>query len=223
MLVIICHTMLTARMPDCNCGEHVACHVRSACCSAQHAHYRCNVDVQGERRIRGSALCTNARLVNHDCLPNTARLDNFDNPGPDGAHIVLRTLHALPQGTEITSSYVPLHWELAERQEQCQEVFGFECTCLRCRAEASERTDTAAHGSGTAARGAGQSDKLAAEEQEAVESGYIDMFLLKYVHSDGNCFGTYAPVPGDAAGLMQCNVCGQQRSEEDFMQELMTD
>ncbi len=33
---------------------------------------------QGERRIRGTALYPKASLLNHECLPNVARVDNFD-------------------------------------------------------------------------------------------------------------------------------------------------
>lgn len=48
-------------------------------------------------------------------------------------HVVFRALHDLPPGTEVTTSYVPLHWGLRERQAQCREVYGFACTCPRCQ------------------------------------------------------------------------------------------
>ncbi len=35
---------------------------------------------QGERRIRGTAIYPHASLINHECLPNVARTDNFDAP-----------------------------------------------------------------------------------------------------------------------------------------------
>jgi hypothetical protein len=36
--------------------------------------------------------------------------------------VVLRALHDLPAGTELTQSYFPLNWDLQERQQQAQEV-----------------------------------------------------------------------------------------------------
>lgn len=33
---------------------------------------------QGERRTRGTAIYPTAALINHECLPNVARTDNFD-------------------------------------------------------------------------------------------------------------------------------------------------
>ena len=39
----------------------------STCCS------------QGERRIRGTAIYPTASSINHECLPNVARMDDFDN------------------------------------------------------------------------------------------------------------------------------------------------
>jgi hypothetical protein len=35
---------------------------------------------QGERRIRGTAIYPQAALLNHECLPNVARFDDFDSP-----------------------------------------------------------------------------------------------------------------------------------------------
>ncbi|EFJ49771.1 hypothetical protein VOLCADRAFT_104220 [Volvox carteri f. nagariensis] len=89
----------------------------------------------GERRLRGSALYAQASLINHECLPNVARFDDFDSDLPDRTHVTFRALHDLPPGTELAQSYVPLHWDLAERQAQCREVYGFACTCPRCQTE----------------------------------------------------------------------------------------
>ncbi len=36
-------------------------------------------------------------------------------------------------GTEIFQSYCPLSWDYTERQEHCQSVYGFTCTCQRCK------------------------------------------------------------------------------------------
>jgi SET and MYND domain-containing protein len=36
--------------------------------------------------------------------------------------VTMRALHGLPAGTEVVLSYVPLDWDLADRQEQMQQV-----------------------------------------------------------------------------------------------------
>ncbi|GLI62126.1 hypothetical protein VaNZ11_004662 [Volvox africanus] len=95
----------------------------------------------GERRLRGSALYAQASLVNHECLPNVARFDFFDSGRPNSTHVTFRALHDLPPGTELAQSYVPLHWGLAERQAQCRDVYGFDCTCPRCQTESQWSDD----------------------------------------------------------------------------------
>jgi len=112
----------------------------------------------GERRVRGAGLYPTAALLNHECMPNLARFDDFDAPpgaavaggagaGPSGAaapgaapypggnaRIAFRALHALPAGEELTTAYFPLHLDLAERQARCREQYGFDCACPRCQA-----------------------------------------------------------------------------------------
>ncbi|GIL51020.1 hypothetical protein Vafri_6979 [Volvox africanus] len=95
----------------------------------------------GERRLRGSALYAQASLVNHECLPNVARFDFFDSSRSNSTHVTFRALHDLPPGTELAQSYVPLHWSLAERQAQCRDVYGFDCTCPRCQTESQWNDD----------------------------------------------------------------------------------
>jgi hypothetical protein len=41
---------------------------------------------QGERKIRGTGIYPTASLLNHECLPNVARVDNFDAPGLGAPH-----------------------------------------------------------------------------------------------------------------------------------------
>lgn len=59
---------------------------------------------QGERRIRGTGIYPAASLLNHECLPNVARVDNFDAAGVVPPHnTVVRTMSfccsAILQGT----------------------------------------------------------------------------------------------------------------------------
>lgn len=88
---------------------------------------------QPRDQIRGSVLCLQASMINHDCLPNTARFDHFDAPGDRNTCLSFRALQDIPAGEEITHQYFPLDWSLEERQEQCQDVFGFHCNCGRCQ------------------------------------------------------------------------------------------
>ncbi|KAK9863307.1 hypothetical protein WJX84_000718 [Apatococcus fuscideae] len=89
----------------------------------------------GRDQIRGSVLCLQASMMNHDCLPNAARFDDFDSPGEHNNRLSFRALQDIPAGEEITHQYFPLDWSLEERQEQCREVFGFQCNCGRCQVE----------------------------------------------------------------------------------------
>ena len=52
-------------------------------------------------------------------------------------------LHALPAGSELTISYMPLSDELSERRSRLREEYCFECDCPRC---AVELADEAEHG-----------------------------------------------------------------------------
>ncbi len=87
---------------------------------------------QGERRTRGTAFYPRASLVNHECLPNVARVDDFDTTGPSNMAMRLVALHNIPMGEEVTQSYFPLTWDYEARQQQCQQQYGFECSCPRC-------------------------------------------------------------------------------------------
>ena len=46
----------------------------------------CPPALQGERRIRGTAIYPQASLLNHECLPNVARFDDFDSPQLHAPH-----------------------------------------------------------------------------------------------------------------------------------------
>ena len=114
--------------------------------------------LQGERRVRGTALYAHSSLINHECLPNVARFDRFDTPAgtpagassaaavaagggtapPPGANtaVEFRALHGIPAGEEVTQSYFPLPWPLGERQQRCQEDYAFQCACPRCQVRA---------------------------------------------------------------------------------------
>ncbi len=89
--------------------------------------------LQDRNQIRGTVMCLQASMMNHDCLPNTARFDCFDAASENNMRLSFRALQDIPAGEEITHQYFPLDWPLEERQQQCQYVFGFDCTCARCK------------------------------------------------------------------------------------------
>ena len=166
--------------------------------------------MQGERVLRGSALYAQASMVNHGCLPTVARVDQFDADSPQRTHLQLRALHALPAGEEALLSYVPLHWPREARQEQCRTVYEFDCSCPRCVCECLEERGAADSADARAAAGL----------EEGMTGTYIHIFLLKYVCTRPECFGTFVPVGQRADGLAVCNICGRERSEAQFLAEL---
>ena len=105
-------------------------------------------------------------------------------------------LHDLPAGEEITQSYFPLDWEVGDRLERCQSVYGFRCTCPRCALETGNPTE------------------------EGMDDGYVAVFVLKYLCADETCEGTMVPLLGDAHKTQACNVCGRTRTEAQFLEEL---
>lgn len=64
---------------------------------------------EGGRVLRGSALYAQASLINHECNPNIARFDAFDQQGPGSTHVCFRAMHDLPPGEEscMHMSHVP--------------------------------------------------------------------------------------------------------------------
>jgi SET and MYND domain-containing protein len=152
----------------------------------------------GERRVRGGGVYPRCSLINHECAPNAARFDAFDAAGPaggasssssggggggDGGGVLssgggyplstavsIRAMHDLPEGTEIVQSYFPLNWDLRERRRQAREVYGFECCCPRCLAEAAPGWGGA---SGESGSGSGSGSEWETEDGE--EDGADEM------------------------------------------------
>lgn len=67
---------------------------------------------------------------------------------------------------------------------------------------------------------AAEMQSLASDQEMDTDTGkadeaYIGMFLLKYVCPKEDCFGTMIPLEGVSSH--KCNMCGLQRTEEEFM------
>ncbi|KAG7240901.1 hypothetical protein INR49_023475, partial [Caranx melampygus] len=105
----------------------------------------------------GVGLFPNLCLVNHDCWPNCTVILNHGNqsalssalhskrryvsqlltsqpphPPPPLTRIELRALEKIPEGAELTVSYVDFLNLSADRQKKLKEHFHFECTCNHC-------------------------------------------------------------------------------------------
>jgi SET and MYND domain-containing protein len=191
---------------------------------------------EADRRLRGSGVYSLASRVNHECLPNVARFDDFDGasttaPGSNAA-LSLRTLHALPAGEEITQSYFPLTWSFLQRQERCREQYGFICRCPRCTEEATwppeeqgaETPEDVAlvKEMSNAVLTANMMDipGVTGKEKDLADAGYIHVFLFKYICPREGCGGTMAPLSQHQSHELQCNVCGNVRTEAEFLAEL---
>ena len=146
-----------------------------------------------------------------------ARVDDFDSDQPTRTHISLRALHALPTGTEVLASYMPLHWNLETRQQQCREVYGFVCTCPRCKCE---QADARADSLQTAQPLGPEGTEDEHSNGGAADPGYVHVFLLKYVCTVEGCFGTFVPDENSVDKTMRCNMCGHARTEAEFMRDL---
>lgn len=147
--------------------------------------------------IRGTAVYKECSRINHECLPNIARCEDFDETSGNNVCMKFKALHDLPPGEEMTQSYFPLAWDLEERQTRCHQVYGFQCTCPRCSCE-----------SGGAVQNA---------RNEVAEEGYISVFLMKYLCLEDECEGTMVPEHGCPQKTHTCNVCCKQRTEAQFL------
>ncbi|XP_060934633.1 histone-lysine N-methyltransferase SMYD1a [Limanda limanda] len=98
----------------------------------------------------GVGLFPNLCLVNHDCWPNCTVILNHGNQSALSSalhsqrRIELRALERIPEGAELSVSYVDFLSLSAERQKQLKESFHFECTCEHCSHHTKDQLMTAA-------------------------------------------------------------------------------
>eukprot|EP00803_Ostreobium_quekettii_P008093 evm.model.scf_3553.1 EVM.evm.TU.scf_3553.1 scf_3553:1881-7957(-) len=170
------------------------------------------VSEDAERQVRGSGFYLLSSMINHECLPNVARCDDFDSNQDNNTFMVFKALHNLPAGTEVVQSYFPMNWDFEDRQQQCKSVYGFECSCPRCQVEAAGSDPTedmdvdAMEGNGHGV------------DSSNVDVTYIHLFLLKHLCPVRGCGGTMIPQIGTSTGC--CNVCGELLTEQQFLQFL---
>eukprot|EP00798_Chlamydomonas_sp_ICE-L_P018503 gene18503-25002_t len=68
-------------------------------------------------------------------------------------------------------------------------------------------------------------ESLPPGEEPALDPTYIQLFMLKYVCPQPDCFGTMAPRPPaeaapDASPIFECSVCAHLRSEKEFLDDI---
>ncbi|CAN6470295.1 unnamed protein product [Victoria cruziana] len=170
----------------------------------------------GERLVRAYAIYPQASLFNHDCLPNACRFDYFDNPGDGNTDIIVRALHDIPAGREICLSYFPVNWNYKDRQKRLSEDYGFTCNCDRCQIEIKWKDEDEEEDmdEDEQMNGSDEGWDRSGDEQDFPH----EYFFIKFMCDRENCGGTLAPLPpenGIPSHVLECNVCGQFKSEED--------
>ncbi|XP_041816300.1 histone-lysine N-methyltransferase Smyd1-like [Chelmon rostratus] len=86
----------------------------------------------------GVGLFPNLCLVNHNCWPNCTVILNHGNQSAVNStlhsqrRIELRAMGRIPEGEELTVSYVDFLNLSADRQKKLKEHFYFDCTCEHC-------------------------------------------------------------------------------------------
>jgi SET and MYND domain-containing protein len=79
--------------------------------------------------------------------------------------------------------------------------------------------DTSSADAGPSSAGADPADSREAQASgEHADAGYINVFLLKYVCPQANCFGTMVPL--HCTTQYECNMCGFKRSDAEFLADL---
>ncbi|KAF3702398.1 Histone-lysine N-methyltransferase SMYD1 [Channa argus] len=111
------------------------------CISKMFGIIKCNdftlSDQRGLQAV-GVGLFPNLCLVNHDCWPNCTVILNHGNQSAlssalhSQSRIELRTLQKIPEGEELTVSYVDFLNLSADRKKKLREQFLFDCACEHC-------------------------------------------------------------------------------------------
>nr|XP_015798838.2 histone-lysine N-methyltransferase Smyd1 [Nothobranchius furzeri] len=98
----------------------------------------------------GLGIFPSLGLVNHDCWPSCTVTFNHGNQSAVSSalhsrkRMELRALRTIPEGEEVTISYVDFLNLSADRQKQLKERFYFDCSCERCSRSVSDDLMSAA-------------------------------------------------------------------------------
>ncbi|KAL5732317.1 hypothetical protein ACOSP7_031663 [Xanthoceras sorbifolium] len=178
-----------------------------------------------ERSVRAYAIYPKASFFNHDCLPNACRFDYVDTAPHNNTDMIVRILHDVPQGREICLSYFPVNLDYSSRQKRLLEDYGFACDCDRCKVEANW-SDNDNENDVDEEEEVMLMDEDEDEDEQMVASGAENedtdfphaYFFVTYMCNRDNCWGTLAPLPPSPAtpsNVMECNVCGNLKNNDD--------
>ena len=109
---------------------------------------------------------------------------------------------------------MPLGWNLADRRDYLQEMFGFRCSCRRCFLEEkhenylrnlkqatrgvgqrSSALKTSKASKQKSALGASMATETPLDEAEEEEFKMVTLFLLRHMCTHKGCTGTLTPIP----------------------------
>ncbi|KAK7260538.1 hypothetical protein RIF29_26666 [Crotalaria pallida] len=186
-----------------------------------------------QRSVRAYGIYPYASFFNHDCLPNACRFDYVDSGPPGDSHntdFIIRMIHDVPQGREICLSYFPVNENYSSRQKRLMEDYGFACNCDRCNVESNwSDNDSVVEDNAEDQEEGMEEDQyenetmVASDTDNNLQGDNNDFphayFFIKYMCDRTNCWGTLAPLPpqGDTtSNVMECNVCGNLKSDDDF-------
>ncbi|KAM6589751.1 hypothetical protein CsatA_012356 [Cannabis sativa] len=184
-----------------------------------------------QRSVRAYGIYPKASLFNHDCLPNACRFDYVDSASPfdnnsNNTDIIVRMIHDVPQGREVCLSYFPVNENFPSRQKRLREDYGFGCDCDRCRVEAQwsdhEGEEEQGHGEEEEEEEEGEElmdedvdQTMASSAEPEPESDFPHAyFFVRYMCDRNNCWGTLAPLPTPKSNVMECNVCGNLKNDD---------
>uniref|UniRef100_A0A5B7CAE0 Putative histone-lysine N-methyltransferase ASHR2 n=1 Tax=Davidia involucrata TaxID=16924 RepID=A0A5B7CAE0_DAVIN len=173
-----------------------------------------------ERSVRAYGIYPNASFFNHDCLPNACRFDYVDAAAGNNTDIIVRVIHDVPQGREICLSYFPVNENYSQRQRRLREDYGFTCECDRCKVEANW-SDLDEEDDELETMDEDWDEHIANSSSDTVGDNDFPhaYFFLRYMCNRKNCWGTLAPLPPPSdsipSGVMECNVCGNLKNEEE--------
>ncbi|XP_076614860.1 histone-lysine N-methyltransferase Smyd1-like [Chaetodon auriga] len=123
----------------------------------------------------GVGLFPNLCLVNHDCWPNCTVILNHGNQSAVNSNlhsqrrIELRAMGKIPEGEELTVSYVDFLNLSTDRQKKLKEHFYFECTCKHCSQHIKDDLMMAAAESGGNKPSADKVKEVTAFSKECLE------------------------------------------------------
>jgi len=87
-----------------------------------------------EMRYIGIGLYPLAALINHSCDPNCVAIF-------DGREVFIRAIEDIPEGSEISISYIETASSRDQRQSELKSSFFFKCKCNRCSKSLEESKD----------------------------------------------------------------------------------